>query len=172
MEIDHKKAIIEALLFVREEPLKSEEIASILDITADETSALIAELDRDFGNDRRGLQIVNVGGGYQLGTRPDLAPYLEKLFYKETIGSLSTPALETLAIIAYKQPVTRLEVEAIRGVSSDGVLDNLIRRRLIEVCGRKDTPGKPMLYSTTPEFLKYFGLKDLNELPPLRKESN
>ena len=104
--------------------------------------------------------------------KPDVAPFLEKMFYKETLGNLTIAALEALAIIAYKQPVTRLEIEAIRGVNSDGVLDNLARRRLIEVSGRKDTPGKPMLYSTTPEFLKYFGLKNLDELPPLRKEGH
>ncbi|NLI70791.1 MAG: SMC-Scp complex subunit ScpB [Firmicutes bacterium] len=172
MENVHKIAVIEALLFVREEPLKLKEIASILDVSVEEASVLMAELDRDFHSAHRGLQVVNIDGGYQLGTKPDVAPFLEKMFYKETLGNLTIAALEALAIIAYKQPVTRLEIEAIRGVNSDGVLDNLARRRLIEVSGRKDTPGKPMLYSTTPEFLKYFGLKNLDELPPLRKEGH
>lgn len=167
-----KKDVIEALLFVWEGPLKTERIASILEITEKETEKIIDELAQEYTRDNRGIQLYKDNGGYQLGTRPDLAPYIEKLFSRETVGSLTNAAFETLAIVAYKQPVTRLEVDAIRGVNSDSVLESLVRRKLVKIAGRKDSPGKPLLYATTPDFLKYFGLKNLNELPPLKKDTN
>lgn len=172
METENKKDIIEALLFVWESPLKTEKIASILEITPEEAVSIMEELTAELREANRGIQLFKVSDGYRLGTRPDLAPYIEKLFSRETTGTLTTAAFEALAIVAYKQPVTRLEVDAIRGVNSDSVLESLVRRKLIKVAGRKDTPGKPLLYATTPDFLSYFGLKDLGELPPLKKETN
>ena len=102
-----------------------------------------------------------------MGTAPELAPYLEQAVSEEESGRLSTAALETLAIIAYKQPLTRLEIESVRGVRCEHILDNLLKRKLIRVSGRKEGPGRPLVYATTQDFLRFFGLKDLSELPPL-----
>jgi segregation and condensation protein B len=113
---------------------------------------------------------VEVGGGYRMVTRPELAPWLVRLARARTRVRLSRPALETLAIIAYKQPVSRPELDAVRGVNSDAVLDNLLERRLIRIGGRKEAPGRPFLYETTREFLVAFGLRDLNELPKVEGE--
>jgi segregation and condensation protein B len=118
----------------------------------------------------RGLMLVEVGGGYRLVTRPELAPWLVKLARARTKQRLSRPALETLAIVAYKQPVSRPEVDAIRGVNADAVLENLLERRLIRITGRKDAPGRPYLFETTREFLVAFGLRDLGELPKVEGE--
>lgn len=166
------KKVAEAVLFLSEEPVKLERMASVLQLTPEETEDLIAQLQGDLSDSGRGLQVFAVAGGYQMGTLPELAPYLEKAFSEEVSGSLSNAALEALAIIAYKQPVTRIEIESIRGVRSEHLLENLLKRRLIRISGRKEGPGRPLLYSTTPDFLKYFGLKDLNDLPPLESEEN
>ena len=115
--------------------------------------------------DGRALQIIEVGGGFRLVTRPEVAPWLVKLARARTRQRLSRPALETLAIIAYRQPVSRPEVDAVRGVNSEGVLDNLLERRLVRIAGRKDSPGRPFLYETTRDFLVAFGLRDLADLP-------
>ena len=167
---DKQKAILEALLFVWEQPLELEKIARVLDVSNAEAESVLAALEEDLEASNRGLTLCKVEGKYRLGTRPDLAPFIEKIFPQETTGQLSNPALETLAIIAYRQPITKTEIEAIRGVGVDGVLDNLVRRKLVQVVGRKEVPGKPHLYGTTPEFLKYFGLKSLDELPPLKQD--
>ena len=118
----------------------------------------------------RGLAIVEVGGGYRMVTRPELAPWLVRLARARTKVRLSRPALETLAIIAYKQPVSRPELDAVRGVNSEAVLDNLMERRLVRIGGRKEAPGRPFLYETTREFLVAFGLRDLNDLPKVEGE--
>lgn len=167
MERKQLKQVIEALLFLREDPVRAERIAAVLEIPATEVKGLVAELQRELDKAERGLQIFETAGGYQMGTRPELAPFLEKIFGEEGSGNLSPAAMETLAIIAYKQPVTRIEIESVRGVKCDHVLDNLLRRKLIRISGRKETPGRPLLYATTPDFLKYFGLKELYDLPPL-----
>ncbi len=170
MEKEEQKKTIEALLFLSEEPVKADKIAAVLSIASEEVAALVRELQDEFSLARRGLQIFEAAGGYQMGTRPELAPYLEKAFSEDVSSNLSTAALEALAIIAYKQPVTRIEIESIRGVRSEHVLENLLKRKLIRVSGRKEGPGRPLLYNTTPDFLKYFGLMDLAELPPLEIE--
>lgn len=167
MEIIMQKKVIEALLFLSEEPVKADKLAAVLAISSSEIDSLVAELRKDFMESNRGLQIYETAGGYQMGTLPELATYLEKAFSEDVSSNLSTAALEALAIIAYKQPVTRIEIESIRGVRSEHVLDNLLKRRLIKISGRKEGPGRPLLYSTTPDFLKYFGLKGLDELPAL-----
>ena len=118
----------------------------------------------------RPLAVVEVAGGYRLVTRPELAPWLVRLARSRTRQRLSRPALATLAIVAYRQPVSRPEVDAIRGVNSEGVLDSLLERRLIRIAGRKDAPGRPFLYETTREFLVAFGLRDLNDLPKVEGE--
>ncbi len=167
MDRDLQKRTVEALLFLSEEPVKIDKLATVLSISIDEAEALVGELKNDLASARRGLQVFEVAGGYQMGTLPELAPYIEKAFSEDVSSNLSTAALEALAIIAYKQPVTRIEIESIRGVRSEHVLENLLKRKLIKISGRKEGPGRPLLYNTTPDFLKYFGLKELSNLPSL-----
>lgn len=167
MDKELQKKTVEALLFLSEEPIKIDKLAIVLSISIDEAEALVGELKNDLVSARRGLQIFELAGGYQMGTLPELAPYIEKAFSEDVSSNLSTAALEALAIIAYKQPVTRIEIESIRGVRSEHVLENLLKRKLIKISGRKEGPGRPLLYNTTPDFLKYFGLKELSDLPSL-----
>lgn len=167
MEKELQKKTVEALLFLSEEPVKTEVITKVISASTEEAEKLVLELQRDFASAGRGLQIFEIAGGYQIGTLPELAPYLEKAFSEDVSSNLSTAALEVLAITAYKQPVTRIEIESIRGVRSEHVLENLLKRKLIRISGRKEGPGRPLIYNTTPDFLKYFGLMDLEELPSL-----
>ncbi|MGI6097941.1 MAG: SMC-Scp complex subunit ScpB [Dethiobacteria bacterium] len=173
--MDRKKtmAIIEGLLFINEEPLTLERIAEIVEYPPEELSFLLQEMQQRMKKEeQRGLQIIEVAGGYLMGTKPEYASYMDKLYEKETSTSLSRAALETLAIIAYKQPITRVEIEAIRGVRVDKILENLLKRQLIKVVGRKEGLGRPLLYGVTEGFLKYFGLNSLDDLPPLELEEN
>jgi segregation and condensation protein B len=167
MDRAEQKRVIEAVLFLTEEPLKADRIAAVLATSLSEAEILMQELKDDLAAASRGLQIVETAGGFQMGTVPELAPYLERAFSEDVSSNLSTAALEALAIIAYKQPVTRIEIESIRGVRSEHVLENLLKRKLIKISGRKEGPGRPLLYGTTTDFLKYFGLKELADLPPL-----
>jgi segregation and condensation protein B len=159
------KPLVEALLFVAEEPLTLERLAEITEFPVQDVRLALRELQQEYAADDRGLQVMEIAKGYQLATKPDLAPVVEKMFKGENRYTLSQAALETLAIISYRQPVTRVDIENIRGVKVDGVLETLLKRRFIRTAGRKDAPGRPILYGTTREFLKYFGLKDLSELP-------
>lgn len=160
------KAVIESLLFVSNEPLNIEQISEITGINPGEISELIEEIARVYETDEHGFYLREVAGGFIFMTKPQFKNYIEKL-YKPHLNSLSHAALETLAIIAYKQPITRSEIELIRGVKVDKIISTLVEKKLIEELGRKETPGRPILYGTTKEFLKYFGLKDLAELPAL-----
>ncbi len=169
MEKKRQKQVIEALLFLSEEPVSIEKISDTLTITKEESESLVKELAEEFAQGSRGIIIFPVAGGYQMGTKPELAEDLEKAFTEEVSSNLSNAALEVLAIIAYKQPVTRIEIESIRGVRSEYVIENLLKRKLIRVSGRKEGPGRPLLYSTTVDFLKYFGLKDLEDLPVMEE---
>ena len=163
--------VVEAMLFASDVPLEAERIREVLDLeNAAAARGLVEELIARYGDEPRGLAIVEVGGGYRMVTRPELAPWLVRLARARTRVRLSRPALETLAIIAYKQPVSRPELDAVRGVNSDAVLDNLLERRLIRIGGRKEAPGRPFLYETTREFLVAFGLRDLNDLPKVEGE--
>jgi segregation and condensation protein B len=163
--------VVEALLFASDVPLEAERIREVLDLEhAAAARGLVEELIARYEAEPRGLSIVEVGGGYRMVTRPELAPWLVRLARARTRVRLSRPALETLAIIAYKQPVSRPELDAVRGVNSDAVLDNLLERRLIRIGGRKEAPGRPFLYETTREFLIAFGLRDLNDLPRVEGE--
>ncbi len=160
--------VVEALLFVSDKPLTIAEISGVLE---DEESARVIEvlrqLQESYETQQRGLRLTEVAGGYQLTTHPDCAPWLKRLYRQTHAERLSTPSLETLAIIAYRQPISRPEMEAIRGVNVDGVIRTLLDKRLIRIAGRKDAPGRPVLYGTTREFLQYFGLNALDELPQL-----
>ncbi len=171
MDLHNIKAVIEALLYVSDTPLSLKKIRDTLDDSgagAEEIKAALLSLQDDFGAEGRGVRIAELAGGYQIITRPEYAPYIKRL-QKIKPPRLSSPALETLAIIAYRQPIIRAEIEAIRGVSADGVLKTLLERRLVRIAGRQDVPGKPIMYATTAEFLQYFGLKDLSSLPSLRE---
>lgn len=157
----------EAILFAAGEPLTSEKIAAVLEITADDVTELMHELAQTYADNLRGIQLRKVAGGYQLVTKPSLLPIVQRLIEAQTV-KLSNAAMETLAIIAFKQPVTRSEMEAIRGVKVDGVVNTLLDVNLIEEAGRKDTIGHPITYATTQNFLTTFGLdsvKDLLDLP-------
>ena len=159
------KAIVEALIFASPDPLTPKAIYKLLDSEPKEdVQAAIAELKRDYER-AGGLQLVEVAGGYQIVTRPDLHEWVRRLFHERTTQKLTVQALETLAVIAYKQPVTALEVTEVRGVNTSGVLATLLERHLIKIVGRKKVVGRPFLYATTREFLIRFGLNDLSDLP-------
>jgi segregation and condensation protein B len=163
--------VLEALLFASDTPLEAERIQEVLELASAAAARELADtLRRRLDEEGRALQLVEVGGGFRLVTRVELAPWLVKLARSKTRSRLSRPALETLAIIAYRQPVSRPEVDAVRGVNSEGVLDNLLDRRMVRIGGRKDSPGRPFLYETTREFLVAFGLRDLNDLPKVEGE--
>jgi segregation and condensation protein B len=159
------KAIIEALIFASPDPLTLKAIYKLLDSEPKEdVQAAIAELKQDY--DRPGgLQLVEVAGGYQIVTRPDLHEWVRRLFHERSTQRLSVQALETLAVVAYRQPVTSLEITEIRGVNTAGVLNTLLERHLIKIVGRKAVVGRPFMYATTKEFLIRFGLNDLSDLP-------
>jgi segregation and condensation protein B len=163
---DHLKPVIEALIFASPEPVTAKTLYKLLDgEPREDVDAALAAVRADY--DRPGgLQIVEVAGGYQITTRPDLHEWVRKLFHERTTQKLSVQALETLAVIAYKQPVTAPEIAEIRGVSSStGVLSTLIERKLVKTVGRKPVVGRPFMYGTTREFLERFGLNDINDLP-------
>jgi segregation and condensation protein B len=158
--------VLEALLFASDTPVEATTIREVLELDSPEAARdLVDALGTRLRSEGRALQVIEVGGGFRLVTRPEVAPWLVKLARSRTRQRLSRPALETLAIIAYRQPVSRPEVDAVRGVNSEGVLDNLLERRLVRIAGRKDTPGRPFLYETTRDFLVAFGLRDLADLP-------
>lgn len=158
-------ALLEAALFLSHEPLSIEQLSQVCQVSVPEMKNALKKLKYALEREERGLILLERHEGYQLGTKPEAAVYLEKLFSEDWAEApLSQAALETLSIIAFKQPVTKIEIETIRGVKVDGVLENLLKRRLIKVSGRKEGLGRPLLYVTTPEFLQYFGLKDLAEL--------
>ena len=162
-------SIIESLLFVSGEPLKIKEIASIIHCDIDYTKDLVNELSGLYGVEPRGIKIIILNDSCQLVTKEKNSNYIQKLLRINRRQSLSQAALETLAIVAYKQPITRIIVDEIRGVKSDRGILTLVGKNLIKECGRMDVPGRPILYSTTNEFLKCFGLENVEQLPPLEE---
>lgn len=163
--------VVEALLFASDTPVEASRLQEVLDLESPTVAReLVESLRARLDTEGRALQVMEVGGGFRLVTRPEIAPWLVKLARSRTRSRLSRPSLETLAIIGYRQPVSRPEVDAIRGVNSDAVLDNLLERRMIRIAGRKESPGRPFLYETTREFLVAFGLRDLNDLPKVEGE--
>jgi segregation and condensation protein B len=168
------RSVLESLLFVARKPLAPPEIEQAVkensdgqfaEVTQEQIIALLEELVRDY--EGKGINIVKVAGGYLMGTNPVNAGYVHNLLHAKVQTTLTPQALEVLAIIAYKQPVTRAELERIRGVNSDGPVETLLVKKLIEELGRSEAVGRPYLYGTTTEFLRHFGLKDLRDLPPL-----
>jgi segregation and condensation protein B len=169
MEREDVKSVIESLLFVADGPLTVQRFAEVLDGVDKETiQALLGEMQIELEAPSRGLQLVEVAGGYQLRTAKVNADWVKK-FLGGRPARMGRATLETLAIIAYRQPITKAEIESIRGVDVDGVITTLLERNLIRAVARKDVPGRPFLYGTTAEFLQLFNLKDLTELPTLKE---
>jgi segregation and condensation protein B len=165
------KPIIEAMIFASPEPVTVKTLVKLLDgESRDDIVAAIAALKRDYDRPN-GLQIVEVAGGLQIVTRPELHEWVRRLFHERTTQKLSVAALETLAVVAYKQPVTAPEITEIRGVNAVGVLATLMERQLVRIVGRKQVVGRPFLYGTTREFLDRFGLNDLSDLPKVEDVS-
>lgn len=159
------KAIVEALIFASPEPVTPKTLFKLLaDEPREDVAAAVAAIRADY-DQRPGLQFIEIAGGYQIVTRPELHEWVRRLFHERTTQKLTVQGLETLAVIAYKQPVTALEVSEIRGVDTHGVLATLLERHLIRIVGRKNVVGRPFLYGTTKEFLIRFGLNDLGDLP-------
>lgn len=171
MEDNEAKSIIEAALFIAGESMTIDSLKKLLELDKVNTERLIRELVNEYSIRNTGLLVVEVAEGFQMVTSPACAPWIRKLLSTSVPKKLSPSSLETIAIVAYKQPIIKAEIEAIRGVNSDGVVKTLLDRRLIKIIGRKEAPGRPLMYGTTPEFLQYFGLKDLSELPTLREFS-
>ena len=170
MDDQQLKSAIEAILFVAGNPLSVDRLKGLFeDVEQERIEAQLDSLGRGYDGRGAGIMLAEVAGGYQLATRPEHVLWIRKFKSVKVSSKLSRPALETLAIVAYKQPITRTEVEAIRGVNIGGIMRNLMERRLVKIVGKKDVPGKPMMYGTTPEFLQYFGMKDLSSLPTLKE---
>ncbi len=172
MDINEKKAIIESLMFIWGEPLSVDTISEVIGLNKKETFEILKEMKDEFDYHRRGVKITQVNNCFELSTRPEHYEWIKKLCVPKYNKSLSNAALETLSIIAYKQPITRMEVETIRGVKCDRSIKTLIDKNLVKELGRLDKPGKPIIYGTTDYFLKYFGLKNLDELPKIKELDN
>ena len=161
------KAIVEALIFASPEPVTPKMLNKLLaDEPKEDVAAAVEALRVDYES-RPGLQLVDVAGGYQIVTRPQLHEWVRRLFHERSSQKLTVQGLETLAVIAYKQPITALEIGEIRGVNTSGVVSTLLERHLVKIVGRKNVVGRPFLYATTKEYLIRFGLKDLNDLPKI-----
>jgi len=170
MDIAELKPIVEAIIFAADGPVTTKMLRSyITEANSADFDAVIAALNEDYAASGRAIQIIRVAGGYQMTTRPEYAGWIRKMYMGRSSSRLSRAALETLAIIAFKQPISKAQVAAIRGVNSDGVIKNLLERRLVAITGRGEGLGRPLLYSTTQEFLQYFGINDLSDLPKPRE---
>lgn len=161
------KSAIESMLFVSGEPLPTRELIANLEIESKLVLEIINEMMEEYKKEDRGIRLIEINGGYQLVTKEENSDYIQKLLKKNRKHSLSQASIESLAIIAYKQPITRIDIDEIRGVKSESALQRLVERNLIREVGRLEVPGRPILYGTTDEFLRQFGLKTLKELPSL-----
>jgi segregation and condensation protein B len=169
MAEDNNKSVIEALLFISEKPVLIDQIKKVLNhLDAEQIRGLLGEMRAEYESQNRGIRLYEIAGGFQLITAPFLATFIKKFLAREPRADrLSRSALESLAIIAYKQPVTKLEIESLRKVNVDGIMKTLSDKNLIRVSGRRKAPGRPKLFCTTRQFLEYFGLKSLDELPKI-----
>lgn len=167
MQSNQEKAIIEAILFAAGRPVTKNEIMLALEISEDEIEKIIANMQEEYNQENRGIELIKINNSYQLCTKKELYEYVYPILDKRTKPNLSTASLETLAIIAYNPKITRAEIENIRGVSADACVYKLLEYGLIEEAGKLDLPGKPMSYQTTDEFLRMFGFSSLEELPEL-----
>jgi segregation and condensation protein B len=169
--MEHRDArnIMEALLFITEQPVPEKAFVELFDqqFSAEEIQAMAREIAAQYEERGSALELREIAGGWQFSSRPEFGPWVRKLFKDRLSYRLSSSAMETLSIIAYKQPITRSEIEEIRGVEVSAVLDTLLERRFVKIAGRRETVGRPLLYSTTPDFLKAFSLKGLDHLPSI-----
>jgi segregation and condensation protein B len=170
LEKQKYKAIIESILFTMGESVELSRIAKALELEQDETKTLLDELMEDYADEKRGIAIMELDGAYQMCTRPEMYEYLIRIAKQPKHRALTDVLLETLSIIAYKQPITRVEIEKIRGVSCDHAVNKLLEYNLIKELGRLDAPGKPLLFGTTEEFLRCFGVHSIDELPVLQPD--
>lgn len=169
MEDREIKSVLEALLFLSGDVVSTSAIKEVVELSESEITRHMEELMSGYRERNTGLLVVEIANGYQMVTNPAYGEWIKKFRTTHLSSKLSLPSLETLAIIAYKQPIIRAEIEQIRGVNSDSAIRTLYEKRLIKIMGRKEAPGRPFLYGTTREFLQYFGLKDLTELPTLKE---
>ncbi len=169
MERRDARNIMEALLFITEQPVPLKSFGDLFDqeFPLEELQAMAEEMSREYQERGSALELRQIAGGWQFSSRPEFAPWIRKLFKDRLTYRLSPSAMETLSIIAYKQPIARSEIEEIRGVEVSAVLDTLVERRLVKIAGRRETVGRPILYGTTPDFLKAFGLNKLDNLPSI-----
>ena len=164
---NNTKGIIESILFAAGDPVSYKELSETLEINEDKVKKVIKEMNRDYEDQSRGIHIVEFNNKLQLSTKPEYGSYIKKMIKQDNRQNLSQAALETLAIISYRQPITRIDIDELRGVRSDRAIATLLEKGLIKECGRLDTVGRPILYGTTEDFLKYFGFKNIKELPEL-----
>ena len=165
---DNITAVVEALLFAAEQPVSLEQLRSL--VPGSDTAMLreaVSRLKQEYETGGRGVRVDEAAGGYRMTTAPELSGFVRRLYRQRRSDKLSRPAMETLAIIAYKQPVTRQEVQSLRSVNIDGVMKNLLEKNLIRISGKKDAPGRPFVFGTTRQFLEYFGLNSIEEMPKL-----
>ncbi len=172
MDKNRMKSIIESILFAWGEPIKIGEISKILNIKPSMTKNILSEMAEEYEAENRGIVLKKANEMYQLKTKDENFTYINQLFKPNTRNSLSHSALEALSIIAYKQPVTKIEIDQIRGVKSDYILRSLVDKKLIAIKGKLDKPGKPSIYGTTDHFLSHFGLESIENLPELSFEEN
>jgi segregation and condensation protein B len=163
-----RKSMLEVLLFLSGEPVSASDLKSVTGLPEAEIAELLDELSEEYRERGGGVLVGSLAGGYQMYTDPRYSEWARKFRGTARAQKLSMASLETLAIVAYKQPITKVEIEELRGVNSDGVMKSLLEKRLVKIVGKKEAPGRPMLYGTTREFLQYFGLGDLTELPTLK----
>lgn len=161
------KSVIESLLFVTGEPLPLKDISTYLELEEKKVVDILEEMAKEYSDESRGISLISINGAYQFVTKQENSNYIQKLLKKNRKQSLSQASIESLAIIAYKQPITRIDIDEIRGVKSESALQKLSEKGLIKEVGRLEVPGRPILYGTTDEFLRQFGLKTLKELPSL-----
>ena len=173
MRMDNLKSAIEALLFASERPLSPEEMKNAFGdgVSAAQIKEQVEALGKEYDEQDRGFRLYEIAGGFQLASDIRFAEVLKRFYQSREKKKLSQAGLETLSVIAYRQPVTRADIEAIRGVTVDGAVKTLLEKGLIKITGRKEVPGRPILYGTTQEFLEHFGLKSIQELPPLSEYS-
>ena len=167
MNLEKQKAIIEAILFAAGRVIKITELMAVLEVSSDDVISIVSKMQEEYKSESRGIEIIKVEDGYQLATKKEMYEYLYPIFDKRSNPNLSNAAMETLAIIAYNPKITRAEIEAVRGVNSDGTIYKLLEYNLIENVGKADLPGRPTMYELTENFLKMFGISSLEELPEL-----
>jgi segregation and condensation protein B len=168
MEENNLKSAVEALIFASDKPATIEQIKKVLSLSeSGSVRKIVEELKAEYEEQNRGLRIIEIAGGFQMIASTVFSPFLKKLYKYRFSDKLSKPALESLAIIAYKQPLTKSEIESLRNVNVDGVMKSLLEKNLIRICGRKKIPGRPFVFGTTRLFLEHFGLKSLDDLPKM-----